>query len=490
MAKTHASPTVDFVVVSNRLPVDKKPSNGGPESWVTTPGGLVAALSPLMREREAAWVGWPGHAGVALAPFSHGKTRFVPVELSDKEVVEHYEGFSNSTVWPLYHDAIVEPEFHDQWWDTYRRVNSRFAEKASEVAREGAFVWVHDYQLQLVPQMLRQARPDLTIGYFHHIPFPSFELFARMPWCRDILDGLLGADVLGVQRESDASHLQHAITELCGYSIEHSRVSVPVTDSAGELPKTRTDRSGATRDVVVGVFPISLDVEEISHQVSQDSVIARAKEIRQELGQPERIFLGVDRLDYTKGISHRLKAFGELLEEGRLDPNSSVFVQLASPSRERVESYRQLREDVDAQVEQINSHFAEVPRPPVVYRYENIPREEIMAHYLAADVMVVTPLRDGMNLVAKEFVAARADDSGVLVLSECAGAADEFGEALVVDPLDIESVKQALVAASTMSRDDQKVRMHALRRTLAEHDVRNWATGFIDAVMAARGGER
>ena len=480
MAKKSQSPTFDFVVVSNRLPIDARPRKDGTETWVTTPGGLVAALAPVMRGRDAAWVGWPGRTDVDLEPFSQGKTFYQPVPLSEQEVVEHYEGFSNATIWPLYHDVIVHPEFHREWWDTYRTVNKKFAQAAAAVAAQGAFVWVQDYQLQLVPQMLRQLRPDLTIGYFHHIPFPGYDLFAQLPWRAEILHGLLGADVVGFQRESDASNMRQAIRRNLGYSMQKPLVRVPMRKSPPRDPKAPPTTASKTRQVVVDAFPISLDQAAIAKMADSESVVARAKEIRAELGRPKHIFLGVDRLDYTKGISHRLKAFGELLAEGTLDAKNTVFVQLASPSRERVESYRQLRDDIELQVGRINGEFGRVGRPAIVYLHQNISREEMIAMYRAADVMVVTPLRDGMNLVAKEFVAARTDHSGVLVLSEFTGAADELEQALMVNPHDIDGLKATLAEAAAMSTAERKSRMLALRKVVEEHDVKRWATSFIN----------
>lgn len=482
MAKKTPSPTFDFVVVSNRLPVSPATKKDGSQSWVTTPGGLVAALAPVMKNREAAWVGWPGLADVEPEPFTQGKTHYVPVSQSEQELVEFYEGFSNATIWPLYHDLIVHPEYHREWWDSYRRVNTRFAEAAAETAAQDGFVWVHDYQLQLVPQMLRKLRPDVKIGYFHHIPFPAYDLFAQLPWRDDILNGLLGADVVGFQRESDAANMRHAISQSLGYSMQESIVRVPMTTGPKRDRNAPPTTASKTRQVTVDAFPISLDQAAMSKLAQKDSVVARAKEIRAELGKPKTVFLGVDRLDYTKGIRHRFKAFGEMLAEGTVDAKDVVFVQLASPSRERVESYKHLRDEIEIQVGRINGEFGHVGRPAIVYLHQNISREEMVAMYLAADVMVVTPLRDGMNLVAKEFVASRNDDSGVLVLSEFAGAADELDRSLLVNPHDIDGLKATFAEAAAMPKSEKTARMQALRKVVEENDVKRWATSFLDAV--------
>jgi len=301
-----------------------------------------------------------------------------------------------------------------------------------------------------------------------------------LPWRAEILHGLLGADVVGFQRESDASNMRAAIRRNLGYSMQKPVVRVPMRKTPPRDPKAPPTTASKTRQVVVDAFPISLDQAAIAKLATSESVVARAKEIRAELGKPKHLFLGVDRLDYTKGISHRLKAFGELLQDGTLEAKNAVFVQLASPSRERVESYRQLRDDIEVQVGRINGEYGRVGRPAIVYLHQNISREEMIAMYLAADVMVVTPLRDGMNLVAKEFVAARTDDSGVLVLSEFTGAADELDQALMVNPHDIDGLKATMERAASMPKAEQKARMAALRKVVEEHDVKRWATSFTN----------
>lgn len=477
-----STPAFDFVIVSNRLPVDAKPTKSGHDKWVTSPGGLVAALQPVMKGREAAWVGWPGRPDIDLEPFSLNKTHYFPVAMSEQEIAWHYEGMSNATIWPLYHDVIVAPEYHREWWDAYVQINQRFADHAAQVAAEGGFVWVQDYQLQLVPQMIRSARPDLRIGYFHHIPFPGYDLFAQLPWRQDILHGLLGADVVGFQREADAANMRQAVSRNFGYSMQESVVRVPVGKATRRDPHAPPVTASKTRQVIIDAFPISLDQAAIEKMASSEAVVSRAKQIRHELGRPKTIFLGVDRLDYTKGISHRLKAFGELLDDGALAAKDTVFVQLASPSRERVESYQQLRDDIELQVGRINGDFGHLGRPAIVYLHQNISREEMMALYLACDVMVVTPLRDGMNLVAKEFVSARTDNQGVLVLSEFTGAADELHDALMVNPHDIDGMKATLLEAAQMPKAQQKARMTHLREVVATHDVKRWAHSFINTV--------
>jgi trehalose 6-phosphate synthase len=459
----------DFVVVANRLPVDRVTEPDGSEGWRQSPGGLVTALEPVMRRADGAWVGWSGSSGEAPEPFDASGMRLVPVGLSAEEVVDYYEGFSNATLWPLYHDVIAPPEFHRDWWDAYVVVNRRFAEAAAEQAGEGATVWVQDYQLQLVPTMLREQRPDLRIGFFNHIPFPPYEIFAQLPWRRRVIEGLLGADLLGFQRAQDANNFLRACRRSIGLPTRGQEVRV--SDGATQ----RTVRAQA--------FPISIDSKGLDELARRPDVVHRAKEIRDELGGPRRILLGVDRLDYTKGIAHRLKAFGELLEDGRVSSADTVLVQVATPSRERVEHYRLLRDEIELTVGRINGDHSTLGHPPVHYLHHSYPREEMAALFQAADVMLVTSLRDGMNLVAKEYVAARHDERGVLVLSEFTGAADDLPQALQINPHDIDGLKETIEKALVMPEKEQARRMRSLRRRVLERDVSRWASAFLHALQ-------
>jgi trehalose 6-phosphate synthase len=483
----------NFVVVASRLPVDRVEGPVGEPEWRPSPGGLVTALEPVMREADGAWIGWQGAAGEPPEPFDTGGMHLVSVGLDAAEVRDYYEGFCNATLWPLYHDVIVAPEFRRPWWQSYVEVNRRFARAATEQAAFGATVWVHDYQLQLVPGMLREQRSDVRIGYFAHIPFPGYEIFAQLPWRRQIIEGLLGADLIGFQRQSDTTNFLRACRRAAGLATRGSLVRVPNSapgdggNAVGPRPQPRrraADGFAAGRVVRAAAFPIAIDSAAFGEIARRDDVRERAKEIRKALGEPDIVLLGVDRLDYTKGILHRLKAYGELLNEGRLGPES-VFVLVASPSRERVEHYRVLRDEVEVTVGRINGEHGELGNPPVHYLHQSYPREEMAALYLAADVMLVTSLRDGMNLVAKEYIACRHDESGALVLSEFTGAADELGSAFLVNPHDIEGLKDAIVRAATVSPREARRRMRPMRRRVREHDVAHWAATFLDALNHA-----
>ncbi|MGY1606125.1 MULTISPECIES: alpha,alpha-trehalose-phosphate synthase (UDP-forming) [unclassified Geodermatophilus] len=454
------------VVVANRLPVDQVTDPDGTTRWQRSPGGLVTALEPFVAGRGGAWVGWSGSAGEAPEPFESGGISLVPVELSEEEVDRYYEGMSNASLWPLYHDVVEKPEYHRTWWDTYVRVNRRFADRAAEVAAEGAIVWVHDYQLQLVPALLRQRRPDLTIGFFLHIPFPPYELFTQLPWRSAIVEGLLGADLVGFQLPSAAANF------------------VQLARRLHELPTRGATIEYDGRVVTARAFPISIDVAAFDRLANSPDVLKRAEEIRTELGDPQKMILGVDRLDYTKGISVRLNAFQELLEDGAVEAPGTVMVQVATPSRERVEHYVHMRETIEQQVGHINGVFGTIGGPAVHYFNQSMPREELAALYRAADVMLVTPYRDGMNLVAKEYVAARSDLGGTLVLSEFAGAAAELRQAFLVNPHDIAGVKNQLLRALRLEPAEAARRMRAMRRHLAKHDLDHWASSFFDALQA------
>jgi trehalose 6-phosphate synthase len=479
-SKESAAGESDFVVVANRLPIDMERLPDGTTTWKRSPGGLVTALEPLLRRRQGAWIGWPGivdaDVDVVDEPIVQDDLRLHPVRLSADDVAEYYEGFSNATLWPLYHDVIVKPIYHREWWERYVEVNRRFAKAAARAAARGATVWVQDYQLQLVPAMLRELRPDLTIGFFLHIPFPPVELFMQMPWRTEIVQGLLGADLVGFHLTGGAQNFLILSRRLVGANT--SRGSVGVRSRFGEVEVDgRTTR--------VGAFPISIDSSELDQKGRDRNIRKRAKEIRAEVGNPRKVLLGVDRLDYTKGIDVRLKAFAELLAEGRVKGDDTVLVQLATPSRERVESYQTLRSDIERQVGHINGEYGEVGHPVVHYLHRPVPRDELVAFFVASDVMLVTPLRDGMNLVAKEYVASRSDLGGALVLSEFTGAAAELRQAYLVNPHDTEGVKDAIEAALNQSEQEGRRRMRALRRQVLAHDVDRWARSFLEALSEA-----
>jgi trehalose 6-phosphate synthase len=458
-----------LVIVANRLPVDEVVQPDGSVTWTRSPGGLVSALHPVLRERRGTWIGWSG--GIDSTPFvpDLDGMRMQAVPISEIDYENYYEGYANSTLWPLYHDAVEAPAFHRRWWEAYQRVNRRFAQMTADYAERDAIVWVQDYHLQLVPAILRELRPDLRIGFFMHIPFPPAELFMQLPRRAELLRGMLGADLVGFQTAGGADNFLRIVARLLGVQV------APSVLGGGEIEVDgRTVRARG--------FPISIDVAEMEELGRDPEVNERAARLRADLGDPTKVVLGVDRLDYTKGIEHRIKAYRELLVEGRVKVQDTVMVQVAVPSRERVEHYKILRDRVEREVGRINGEFGRVGVPAVHYLNQSFDRTEVAALFLAADVMAVTPLRDGMNLVAKEYIASRVDNRGALMLSEFAGAAAELPEAYQVNPHDLDSLKDTLVRALEASPAENRARMRAMRRHVRAHDVRAWARAFLRAL--------
>ncbi len=442
------------VVIANRLPVAW---NGKKKEWKTSPGGLVSALTPILQETKGVWIGWSGVPDREFEPFDHSGIRQVPVFLSQEEYESFYVGFCNGTLWPLYHDAVREPQFHRHWWRPYRDVNQKFAETAAKTLTSEDVAWVQDYQLQLVPKMLRELTTVHRIGFYLHIPFPPVELFAKMPWRGDVLEGLLGADVLAFQSRSSRTNFSVAARELVG-----ARGSTRLLEWEG-------------REIILQVAPIGIDTTMFKRHASSEVTLATAELIRSRLGDPKIVVLGVDRLDYTKGIDLRMRALQTLLDRRPDLAGDVVLVQIAVPSREDVAEYRKIRRDIEGLVGRINGDLAQVGRPPIHYLYRSVPFDELIAYYRAADVMLVTPLRDGMNLVAKEYVASRYDNTGALILSEFAGAAEQLTQALLVNPYDLNGLADMLERSVAMSQDEQARRMSLLRGSVARHDVFWWA---------------
>ncbi|MEV0807402.1 trehalose-6-phosphate synthase [Micromonospora sp. NPDC050200] len=453
-----------LVVVANRLPIDDSVAPDGACEWRRSPGGLVSALHPLLRHTPATWVGWAGGTGPAPRLPDVDGVRMHTVALTAEDLRDHYEGFANATLWPLYHDAVEQPEYHRHWWEAYQRVNQRFAEAAAAVAEPGGLVWVQDYHLQLVPGLLRALRPDLRIGFFLHVPFPPPELFMQLPRRAELLRGMLGADLIGFQRAQAAHNFAQLVAKV---------LDLPATDR----------RIGVDDRVVrVGAYPVSIDTAEMAALAGRPDVTARARRLRHDLGDPQQVILSVDRMDYTKGIEQRLKAYSELLASGDVKVRDTVLVQVAVPSRERVGQYQILRDRVEREVGRINGEFGRVGEPAIHYLTQHFDRAELAALYRVADVMAVTPLRDGMNLVAKEYVAARVDDTGALLLSEFAGAAAELERAYLVNPHDLEGLKQMLLTALRAGPEDVGDRMRAMRAHLHRHDIHAWARSYLSAL--------
>lgn len=458
-----------LILVSNRIPWTLQVRKGSAE-LVPSSGGLATALAGTHARGETRWVGWPGDTTglsqarkeAAFLELTH--RRVLPVELSRTEVERYYEGFSNGVLWPLFHYLLDKVRLDaDRDWEAYRTVNERFAEAVLREAEDGDTVWVHDYQLMLLPSLLRERRPGLRIGFFLHIPFPAAEVFRILPWREQVLGGLLGADLVGFHTQAYRAHFATAAAQVLGADVVQGGL-----------------RYGG-RFVRTGAFGIGIDAEAFRAAAASPGVQARVEQLRRDAGD-RALVLGIDRLDYTKGIPRRLLAVERLLERHPEMKERVLFLQVAVPSRERVDAYAQYRRTVDELVGRINGAHGSPTRLPVHLLHQGVPFEELVALYRAADVMLVTPLRDGMNLVAKEFCATRVEDDGVLVLSEFAGAAVSLREAVLVNPYDIGAMAEAIHRALCMPASERGTRMRALRRRVGGQDVHRWAAAFLEAL--------
>ena len=458
------------VAVANRLPIHR-----GESGWELAPGGLVTALRPVMTSRSGAWVGWDGGAKASPQRLPDLAISLSPVSLSAAQVRDYYHGFANRTLWPLLHNAIEKPVFERSWWSSYCDVNRRFADATEKALADNAdaVLWVHDYHLMLVPRLVRERHPDQAIGFFLHVPWPSPDIFARLPWRREILLGLLGADVVSFHTELYRKNFVRA----CGRLLAAHGVTVKGPNLL--MADGRTVRTTSS--------PISIDVQQFTALATGEGADEHVAELREQFAG-RQVVLGVDRLDYTKGIVERLSAL-ELLLERRADLREEVvFVQVAVPSRDDVEEYRQLRATVEQVVGRINGRFTRPGQDvPVHYLYRGLPPDRLAAYYAAADVLLVTPLVDGMNLVAKEYVTVQSArrGSGSLVLSEFTGAALELREARLCNPFDVEGLSAKLEAALEEPVASRRRALGTMARRVAAHDVHAWVAHQLGDIESA-----
>jgi alpha,alpha-trehalose-phosphate synthase [UDP-forming] len=463
--------------VSNRLPVLIRKHAGGARVERSS-GGLATALEAGWRDQPGVWIGWAGtpanqHVEPLLAKASqHRSYTLRSVTLSEEEIAKFYAGFANEIIWPLFHDMPSRCNFEPEYWEMYQRVNRKFGSIAAQTAGEDDFVWVHDYHLMLTAEAMKQAGVRARMGFFLHIPFPSPDIFEKLPWKRPILRALLEFDVIGFQSDRDRSNFVSCLERL--------------------LPEIGVERGNphllvgmAGRRSVVGTFPIGIDFEGFSQQAARPEIESRSAEIRKRLSE-EVLVLGVDRLDYTKGIPERLKSYRLLLRRYPELRGHITLVQVVVPSREDIPNYKHLRRELELLVSQINGEFTQPGWVPVHYLHRNLGRDELLAYYRAADIGLVTPLKDGMNLVAKEFCAAQVDERGVLIVSEFAGAGPElrYG-AILVNPNDFAEVAEALHDAAHMTMDERRTRMRLLREIVKDHSVQRWIRSFLQAIPSA-----
>ncbi len=460
------------LIVSNRLPVTVRESKRG---IVVEPsaGGLASGLRPYFQSASATWIGWPGPLSASLSDAARRSLdeqmslhHLQLVELGKRDVEDYYDGFSNAVVWPLFHYLLDRIPLRSQNWEAYQRVNRRFADAVVAQYQPGDVVWVHDYHLMLVPGMVRERCPEAQIGFFLHIPFPAPEVFRILPWRRELLMGVLGADLVGFHTPSYARHFAAAVRAQCGIDPAHDCVRVD------------------GRAVRLGHFPMGPDAEQFERLAIEPAVQEEAARIRED-SRGRFLFLGVDRLDYTKGIPRRLVAFERLLQRNPELRDRVRLIQLAVPSRGAVSEYASFRKQVEELVGRINGAVGTLDSVPIHYLHRAVTLEQLTALYCAADAMLVTPLRDGMNLVAKEFVASRVDDEGVLLLSEFAGAAEELSEAVIINPYDENGMADNMAQALAMAPAERTARMRALRRRVVGQRPNAWAEGFLSALAEA-----
>jgi trehalose 6-phosphate synthase/phosphatase len=462
-----------LLIVSNRLPITVQRRKSGVRVEKSV-GGLATGLRAPHERSGGYWIGWPGdleqlrNEDVFELRQQLHEMRAVPVTIQRDESQVFYEEISNGILWPLVHDRLDRLPMDLGGWDTYERVNARFADVVAGMWQPGDMIWVHDYQLMRVPALLRERLPDARIGFFLHVPFPNPEVFLVLPVRKWLVEGLLGADVIGFHTRRYRGHFTGVLRRMFGLEM----------DADGHVRHEG-------RAVQLGIFPMGVDARDISQRASERSVNYKVLEHR---AQPGKLLLGIDRLDYSKGMPRRLAAFERLLFTHPELRGHVRLLQLAVPSRGGVAAYRRFRKELELMVSRINGRFATPAWTPIQYLHRALDDTDLFALYRAADVMLVTPLRDGMNLVSKEFVAARSDESGVLVLSEFAGAADELTEALIVNPYDIAGVAEAMHQALVMDGTERRRRMRALRERVMQHDVHAWVSSFLGALAPVPAG--
>ncbi|HSX35073.1 MAG TPA: bifunctional alpha,alpha-trehalose-phosphate synthase (UDP-forming)/trehalose-phosphatase [Candidatus Saccharimonadales bacterium] len=473
MSDSRTSQKHDFIIVSNRLPVNVTKENGVLVFHPST-GGLATAMSSVGQDRDKVWMGWPGIASDDLTVADKRvitrelrKYNCVPVFLSQKQITGYYDGYANATIWPLFHYFQNQALYDTAFWEPYKEVNRVFQRAVVRHANPSATIWVHDYHFMLLPRLLRQELPASTIGFFLHIPFPSYEVFRILPHRVELLRGLLGADLVGFHTYDYARHFISSVQQMLGYETKLGSV---ITN---------------TREITVDVFPIGIDYQKFVDALQNPIVKKEMQQLREHYDK-QKLIISVDRLDYSKGIVGRLEAFDSFLERHPNYIGKVTLVVVAVPSRTDVDAYKQLRDTIELTVSRINGKYATMGWSPISYQYKNLPFEQIVALYALADIALVTPLRDGMNLVAKEYVAAKAKRTGVLILSEMAGASNELAEAIRVNPYDTNDIVRALEKALKMPATQQKSNLVAMQGRISRYSVTRWANDFIEQLARAK----
>ncbi|XZF12675.1 bifunctional alpha,alpha-trehalose-phosphate synthase (UDP-forming)/trehalose-phosphatase [Chitinophagaceae bacterium MMS25-I14] len=458
------------IIVSNRLPV-KIAQKNGETVYIPSEGGLATGLGSIYQQNDNLWIGWPG----ALIGEDQRDTvtdrltelNLMPVFLTQQEINDYYEGFSNETLWPLFHYFPTYARYEPAYWDAYKQVNQKFADIIIRNAKPDDTIWIHDYQLMLVPQLVRNALPDVNIGFFNHIPFPSYEIFRLLPWRRELLCGLLGADVIGFHTYDDVRHFISAANRILN-----------ISGTANEL-------FIKDRIVSVDAFPISIDYKKY-RQLAESAAAKRNEKKLRALTSNNKLIISIDRLDYSKGIIQRLQAFELMMQRHPELRGKITYIQLVVPSRDAVLKYKEMKEEMNRMVSEINGKYGLLGWQPIQHFYRSFSPTLLSALYRSADVALVTPMRDGMNLVSKEYIASKTDQRGVLVLSEMAGASRELSEAIIINPNDIWNFADTIYAALNMPEDEQRRRMSAMQQIVSKFDIRNWVNNFMEKMQETK----
>lgn len=458
-----------LLIVSNRLPVNVIKREGNLR-FLPSAGGVATGLSSFYKSYSSRWIGWPG---MTLENIDDEEKHQIeeslsaqgchPVFLSKPMVDNYYYGFCNRTVWPLFHHFPLYTSYNRSFWEAYRRVNQVFCDAVVDSAQPGDVIWVHDFQLMLLPGLIRKRLPEASIGFFLHIPFPSFEVFRLLPWRKEILEGLLGADLIGFHTNDYLLHFLDSVHRLLGHEHSFGRIN-----AGNRLAK-------------VDVFPMGIDYKRFASAVEDPEVRDAIRRFEKKL-EGQKVILSIDRLDYTKGIPQRIQAFDLFLERNAQYKEKVTLILVVVPSRTGVEQYAQIKNRVDELVGKINGKQGNIGWMPIWYMYRSQPFHNLVALYNVADAALVTPMRDGMNLIAKEFLATKTDGRGVLILSEMAGASKELGEAIVVNPNNQDEVAWAIKEALTMPQEEQVERNRIMQKRLNRYNVVRWGTDFIDAL--------
>ncbi|MEM6524283.1 MAG: bifunctional alpha,alpha-trehalose-phosphate synthase (UDP-forming)/trehalose-phosphatase [Bacteroidota bacterium] len=454
------------IIVSNRLPVKVIQQDNGELEYKASEGGLATGLGSVYKQGDNIWVGWPGiyfdSTDQEKEATEKLKTENMkPVSLTEEEIELYYEGFSNETLWPTFHYFNQNALYKKSYWQAYERVNHKFCEEVVASANPDDTIWIHDYQLLLLPGLIREHLPEVSIGFFLHIPFPSFEVFRLLPWRRQLLDGVLGSDLIGFHTYDDMRHFLSAVSRICFISNQH-----------GQLNKDG-------RTVEVDSFPMGIDYDKYANSSASPETLSREVKYRTSLGG-QKLMLSIDRLDYSKGIPARLEIFDLFLEKYPEYVGKVSIMMVVVPSRDTVDQYKDLKEEIDLLVGRINGKYGSVNWTPIHYFYRSFPLNDLSAFYRMADVALVTPMRDGMNLVCKEYVASRLDKRGVLILSEMAGASKELSEAIIVNPNDKHHVRDAIKRALEMTEEEQMRHMEIMQASLKRYNIHHWVNLFME----------